>query len=105
MVLIGTITDCRIPACCGADSSHNVSDLLQLNSKWGTLRCTYCSCKISQALTGLHRAAESSMNGKLVVPQLPVLKVVWVNSVPRKHPSAPFRGAAGFERVLWKFVP
>lgn len=45
------------------------------------------------------------MNGKLVVQQFLVLKIVWVNSVPRKHPSAPLHGAAGFESVLWKFVP
>lgn len=35
VVLIGAVSDCRTAACWGAGSSHNASELLQLNSKWG----------------------------------------------------------------------
>lgn len=70
----------------------------------GCLGVLTAAGKISWALSGLCRAAEGSMNGKLGKQQFPVLKIVWANSVSRKHPSAPFHGAAGFGRVPWKFV-
>lgn len=103
VVLIAAVSDCRTAACWGV-----VQAIMSLICySWavnGLLRCTHCSCKIFWALSGLCRAAEGSMNGKLVVQQFPVLKIVWANSVPRKCPSAPFHGAAGFGRVPWKFV-
>lgn len=97
------ISKCRISACQRTGSNHNVSD----GYSWTVIRnlsLIYCRYKISLAQTGLYRAAGGSLDGKCVTQLFPVLKIVWVSSVPRKHLSAPFQRPAGFERVPWKFV-
>lgn len=103
VMLMCIVTECSISVCQRTDSNHHVSDGYSRTVN-RNLRFVYHRYRISEAQTGLYRAADGSLNGKRVTQLFLVLKIVWVSSVPRKHPSAPFQGTAGFERVTWKFV-
>lgn len=52
----------------------------------------------------LCRAAEDLLDGKCVTLLFLELKMVWVNSDPRKHVSLQFQDTACLERSTWKFA-